>query len=162
MTLSTLAVPLLVFLAQVGGFAWYADRTTGRRRALGPLIPLVALTAMVGAVATGLLLSPGLHRTIHGTVTRRYQLPMKGALTPLLAVREASGWTVDVAAPRELWLHCAVGDTYTRESMAPTVRCGPLTTQESVTPVEVALVLWGVLAVSLGGSVMHRARRAVG
>ena len=160
--ISTLAVALLVAFAHMVSFSWYTDRTPSRKRALGPLIPVAALTAIAGAVAAVLLLMPGLHRTIHGTVARRYELPMKGSLTPLLTVREASGWTVDVAPPRELWLHCAVGDTYARESMARTVRCGALTTQESVTPVEVALGLWGVLAVSLGGGVMYRAHRARG
>ena len=115
--LSTLIGPLLVFLAHASGFAWIADRTPARQRALRPLAPLVAITAIAGAVATGFVLSSALHRDVRGQVTARLDVPIKAGRATLLRVRESDGSTIDVSVPRALWMRC--GWITDEQRMAP-------------------------------------------
>ncbi len=143
--LSTLIGPLLVFLAHASGFAWIADRTPARQRALRPLAPLVAITAIAGAVATGFVLSSALHRDVRGQVTARLDVPIKAGRATLLRVRESDGSTIDVSVPRALWTRCGLGDSYARRAWSPTLRCGAVTAREPIAHVGYGLAAWGAL-----------------
>lgn len=159
MTLSTIGLVLLVFLAHAIGFSLFVDRTVERRRALRPLAPLVAVTAIVASVASAFVLSGGLHRSVLGVVERKYEVPYKNTHAPMLAVRERNSRRVDVQVPSGLWIRCAVGATYERAFMSPTLRCGTDTETEDLLPVHIALGMWATLATALAAAIAIRLRR---
>ena len=156
--LSIVVGPMLAFLAHAGLFAWYADRTPVRQRALRPLAPLVAVTSIVGAVAVGFVVAPSLHRSVAGSVVARFDLPMKTGRATYLRIEEAGGSTQDVAVPRAFWEICVEGETYRRAPMSPILRCGTRETFESLMHVWYALAAWGALAVALLAAIHIRLR----
>ena len=159
--LSIVVGPMLAFLAHAGLFAWYADRTPARQRALRPLAPLVAVTSIVGALAVGFIVAPSLHRRVAGAVVARIDLPMKTGRATYLRIAEAGGSTHDVAVPRAFWEICVEGATYSRAPMSPILRCGVLDATESLMHVWYALAAWGALVIALLAATHLRLRRLV-
>ncbi len=143
----------------VVAYAWYAERTPARARALRPLAPLVAMTAIVGAVAVGHTLAGSSHRTVEGEVVRRFEVPWKQTRMPYLEVRGPEGDTPAVPVPRALWDRCPVGAHYARAAMSDEVRCGDTTMVDTLDFLRGVGLLWGILVASLAMAMVHRISR---
>lgn len=153
-------VAVVVAFAQMWLCAWVIDRTPARQREMRPLAPLVALAALTGAIACGLLIPGAEYRAVTGRVTRRFTEPIKTATGYVLQVTEADGATVELLVPQALWEGCALGDRYAHAAFGPERRCGPMTVPVDYRPPTIAAGLWAATALPLVLLGAWRCRRA--
>ena len=153
-------VVIVVAFAQMWLFALVTDRTPARQREMRPLAPLVALAALSGAIACGLLIPGAAYRAVTGRVTRRFTEPIKTANGHVLQVTQADGATLELLVPQELWEGCALGDRYAHAAFGPELRCGPMTVPVDYRAPTIAAGLWAATVLPLVLLGAWRCRRA--